>query len=56
MENIGSSNSQDSEFEFNFKKSNIARDIYLTPSGEHKFTVIWLHGLGDSAEGFLDFF
>ena len=32
------------------------KDIVLTPEGEHKYTVIWMHGLGDSAEGFLDFF
>jgi predicted esterase len=38
------------------KKPN--NDIYLTPAegGEHKFTLIWMHGLGDSSEGFLDFF
>ena len=31
-------------------------DIYLTPVAEHKYTLIWMHGLGDSAAGFLDFF
>jgi hypothetical protein len=31
-------------------------DIYLTPTGEHKWTLIWMHGLGDSSDGFLDFF
>ena len=33
------------------------KDIYLTPADEeHKYTIIWLHGLGDTAQGFLDFF
>ena len=37
------------------------QDIYLTPEGadnggEHQYTMIWMHGLGDSSEGFLDFF
>ena len=31
-------------------------DIYLTPKGEHNRTLLWLHGLGDSAEGFVDVF
>jgi phospholipase/carboxylesterase len=32
-------------------------DIYLIPkSEEHKETIVWLHGLGDSAEGFVDVF
>jgi len=31
-------------------------DIYLTPEGEHKYTIVWMHGLGDSSAGFLDFF
>eukprot|EP00347_Sterkiella_histriomuscorum_P018729 403344400 len=31
-------------------------DIYLQPVAEHKYTMIWMHGLGDSANGFLDFF
>ena len=30
--------------------------IYLSPTQEHKYTIIWMHGLGDSSEGFLDFF
>ena len=30
--------------------------IYLTPTGEHQTTLIFLHGLGDSAEGFSDLF
>ena len=28
--------------------------IYLQPIAEHKFTIIMLHGLGDSAHGFFD--
>jgi hypothetical protein len=40
-----------------FKEKKPNRDIHLTPeNGEHKYTVIWMHGLGDSSEGFLDFF
>jgi phospholipase/carboxylesterase len=32
------------------------RDIHVTPKGEHKKTLIWMHGLGDSAQGFLPVF
>ena len=33
------------------------RDIYIMPKKEEvKNTVVWMHGLGDSAMGFLDFF
>ena len=33
------------------------QDIYLLPQkSQHKFTLIWLHGLGDTAEGFLEYF
>ncbi len=31
-------------------------DIYLNPTTSHLNTIIWMHGLGDSAEGFLDVF
>lgn len=31
-------------------------DIILTPKNGHERTLIWLHGLGDSAEGFYDLF
>jgi len=35
----------------------VGKDIYVEPfSGEHKNTLIWMHGLGDSAEGFIDIF
>ena len=30
--------------------------ISLTPKGHHQFTLIFLHGLGDSSMGFFDFF
>ena len=33
----------------------VGRDIYIHPS-VHRHTIIWLHGLGDSAEGFLPIF
>ncbi|KAL4512888.1 hypothetical protein ABPG72_017573 [Tetrahymena utriculariae] len=32
------------------------QDIILTPKSGHERTLIWLHGLGDSAEGFYDVF
>ena len=33
------------------------QDLILTPaSAEHTHTLIWMHGLGDSAMGFLDIF
>jgi len=31
-------------------------DIYLIPKLKHTHTVIFLHGLGNSADGFVDFF
>ncbi|EAR82795.2 phospholipase/carboxylesterase family protein (macronuclear) [Tetrahymena thermophila SB210] len=31
-------------------------DIYLIPKGQHTHTLVWMHGLGDTAEGYLDFF
>ena len=40
-------------FVFDRKPNN---DIYLTPVAEHKWTLVWLHGLGDTAEGFLNQF
>ena len=33
----------------------IKDDIYLGPE-EHDSTLIWLHGLGDTAEGWRDLF
>jgi predicted esterase len=38
------------------ERNKASGDIILTPVGEHKYTVIWMHGLGDSPEGFLSFF
>ena len=32
------------------------RSIILHPKKEHKYSLIWLHGLGDSAYGFADIF
>mmetsp|Transcript_13367 Transcript_13367/g.14993 ORF Transcript_13367/g.14993 Transcript_13367/m.14993 type:complete len:231 (-) Transcript_13367:21-713(-) len=31
-------------------------DIYLSPVGSHTHTLIWCHGLGDTAAGFYDVF
>lgn len=50
-----SSDQKPARFGF-FKEKKPTNDIYLQPEAEHKFTLIWMHGLGDSAEGFLDFF
>ena len=30
--------------------------IIMDPTTEHKYSLIWLHGLGDSAHGFADVF
>jgi phospholipase/carboxylesterase len=46
----------ESEHLFGLIKEMKGKDIYLTPVDEHKYTIIWMHGLGDSASGFLDFF
>ena len=46
----------ESETKFGFKIDKRPTDITLTPVEEHKFTLIWLHGLGDTAEGFLQIF
>lgn len=34
----------------------VNRDLIVTPELEHKYTLIWMHGLGDSAEGWVDLF
>jgi predicted esterase len=40
----------------NLKISKINRDIYLEPTeAEHKYTLVWLHGLGQSSEAFLEY-
>jgi len=47
-------------FGMNSNKSyNIERrgtDIILNPKEGHSHTLIWMHGLGDTADGYLDFF
>ena len=43
--------------ETNFNTKTEGRDIYITPKkGLPTHTLIWMHGLGDSAKGFLDYF
>lgn len=33
------------------------QDIYVTPKeGKHTETLVWMHGLGDTAEGWFDVF
>lgn len=34
----------------------IDRHVLLHPMKDHKYSMIWLHGLGDSAAGFEDLF
>ncbi len=41
---------------YGFKFEKTPSGITLKPSNEHKYSLIWLHGLGDTCEGFLDFF
>ena len=54
---MGGSGSTTAKFGFQMEKKAATGDLILTPvDGEHKFTVIWMHGLGDSARGFLSFF
>jgi phospholipase/carboxylesterase len=36
--------------------SKIENDIYLIPKSKYTHTLIWLHGLGDSPQSYLDFF
>ena len=44
--------SENNFYEFSKKGA----DIYLTPKAKHTHTLIFMHGLGDSAQGFYDFF
>lgn len=44
------------EAKFGYRLEKKGWDIILHPVEEHKYTIIWMHGLGDSASGFLDFF
>ncbi len=47
--------SNQSTDKYGFKFDKTPNGITLTPK-EHKFSLIWLHGLGDTCEGFLDTF
>lgn len=47
---------EDGEIPFKYEKLKETNDIIVTPLAEHKHTLVWMHGLGDSAEGFLEFF
>ena len=38
------------------KRGENAQHIYLTPLEKHTHTLIWMHGLGDTAEGYFDMF
>ena len=54
---MGSSSSTTAKFGFVMEKRAVTGDLILRPEGgEHKFTLVWMHGLGDSARGFLSFF
>ena len=41
-----------------FNVENIRSDgtLILHPTKEHRYSLIWLHGMGDNAFGFLDIF
>lgn len=41
---------------YDIKYNPADRSITLNPHGPHKSSLIWLHGLGDSAHGFADVF
>lgn len=36
-------------------RNKVDKSIELIPEGAY-YSLIWLHGLGDNSEGFLDFF
>lgn len=38
------------------KKGENGQHIYLIPKEKHTHTLIWMHGLGDTADGYLDTF
>ena len=38
-----------SEAKYGYTMANKERDIYLSPVADHKYTLVWMHGLGDSA-------
>ena len=39
-----------------FTEERIGKTIILNPRSEHKYTLIWLHGLGDRPEHFKSVF
>ena len=41
---------------FNIIKNNIDRSNLIQTDSQPLFSLIWLHGLGDTSEGFLDYF
>ena len=44
-----------SSFDYNIERKKM--DIYLHPKGDkHSETIVFLHGLGDTADGWLDYF
>ena len=52
--NFSSSASQHPKY--NIEEIKETRSIILHPKKAHKYSLIWLHGLGDSAYGFVDVF
>ncbi len=57
MGSSSSSRSTTAKFGYILEKRAVTGDLILRPEGgEHKFTLVWMHGLGDSARGFLSFF
>ena len=40
----------------NVVKNKVDKSIIVTSDKKPLFSLIWLHGLGDTSEGFLDFF
>lgn len=38
------------------KKGSKGEHLYLIPKDKHTHTLIWMHGLGDTAQGYLDVF
>ena len=41
---------------FNVQHSKANNYITMLPKADHKYSLVWLHGLGDSANGFADVF
>ena len=41
---------------YNIEMFTDTRCIHMTPKTDHKYSLIFLHGLGDTAMGFLDLF